>query len=157
MHGFIELRLKDLRFGHFADRRFKHADKLDDVDLSKRQAEYLYSDSEACYFMDPDSFEQFSLPKAAVGQSERFMKEGMRITVEFLGEEALTVQFPKVVELKVQLTGPGIKGGQDNTMKPAMLENGIEILVPQFVESGELVRVDTEKSKYIDRVTTKRV
>lgn len=157
MHGFIELKLKDLRFGHFADRRFKHADKLEDLDLSKRQMEYLYSDADACYFMDPESFEQFSLAKSAVGQSERFMKVGMRITVEFLGAEAVTVQFPKVVELKVQLTGPGIKGGQDNTMKPATLENGLEILVPQFVETGESVRVETDKLKYVDRVTTKRV
>jgi elongation factor P len=157
MHGFIELKLKDVRFGHFANRRFKHADKLDDVDLTKRQMKYLYSDDIACYFMDPVSFEQVSIPRESIGITEKFLKEGMKITVELLGEEALTIQFPKVVELKVMTTGPGIRGGQDSTMKPATLENGIEILVPQFVETGESVRVDTEKVKYIDRVTIKRV
>ena len=157
MHGFIEVKLKDLRYGHFADRHFKHADRVDNVDLVKRQMEYLYSDRDACYLMDPASFEQVSIPKASVGPSERFMKEGMKLTVELLGEEALTIQFPKVVELKVQMTGPGIKGGQDNTMKPATLDNGLEILVPHFVETGETVRVDTEKIKYIDRVTIKRI
>lgn len=157
MHGFIELKLKDLRFGHFADRRFKHADKLDTVELAKRQMEYMYSDNDACYFMDPASFEQVSVPKHAIGQTEKFMIEGMKVTVELLGEEALTVQFQKVVELKVTSTGPGIRGGQDSTMKPATLENGLEILVPQFVETGEVVRVDTEKVKYVDRVTLKRI
>jgi elongation factor P len=157
MHGFIELKLKDIRFGHFTDRRFKHADKLEVVDLAKRQMEFLYSDADACFFMDPTSFEQVSIPRSAIGTTEKFLKEGMKITVELLGEEALTIQFPKVVELKVTTTGPGIRGGQDSTMKSATLENGIEILVPQFVETGEAVRVDTEKVKYIDRVTIKRV
>jgi elongation factor P len=158
MHGFIELKLHDIRFGHFGDRRFKHSDQLDDVDLHRQQMEYLYSDSEASYFMDPESFEQVSIPKAVIGTTEKFMKEGMKITVELLGEEALTIQFPKVVELKVASTGPGIRGGGDNTtLKPATLENGVEVLVPQFVETGDAVRVDTEKVKYIDRVTTKRI
>lgn len=158
MHGFIELKLKDVRFGHFADRRFKHTDHLEDIELRKRQMEYLYSDNDASYFMDPETFEQVSIPKAAVGTPEKFMKEGMKITVELLGEEALTVLFPKVVELKVAATGPGIRGGHDvSTMKPATLENGVDILVPQFVETGDSVRVDTEKVKYVDRVTVKRV
>jgi elongation factor P len=157
MHGFIEIKLKDIRFGHFADRRFKHADKLDSVELSKRQMDFLYTDAEACYFMDQQTFEQVGVPKGAIGHLEKFMNEGMTITVELLGEEAVSVQFPKVVELKIASTGPGIRGGQDNTMKPAVLDNGVEILVPQFVETGDAVRVDTEKVKYIDRVPLKRI
>lgn len=158
MHGFIELKLKDVRFGHFADRRFKHTEHLEDIELRKRQMEYLYSDNDASYFMDPETFEQVNIARAAIGTSEKFMKEGMKITVELLGEEAVTVQFPKVVELKIASTGPGIRGGHDvSTMKPATLENGIEIQVPQFVETGDSVRVDTEKVRYVDRVTVKRV
>lgn len=158
MHGFIELKLKDVRFGHFADRRFKHTDHLEDIELRKRQMNYLYSDNEGSYFMDPETFEQVSLAKSAIGTAEKFMKEGMKVTVELLGEEAVTIQFPKVVELKVASTGPGIRGGHDvSTMKPATLENGMDILVPQFVETGDSVRVDTEKIKYIDRVTLRRV
>lgn len=156
MHGFIELKMKDIRFGHFADRRFKHTDKLDDVELAKRQMDYIYSDKDASYFMDPETFEQVGVPKDAIGHLEKFLKEGMKITVELVGEEAVSIQFPKVVELTVAATGPGIREGQDNTMKSAALENGIEILVPQFVETGDKVRVDTEKRKYVDRVTIKR-
>jgi len=157
MHGFVELKLKDIRFGHFADRRFKQTDKLENVELTKRQMDYLYSDAQACYFMDPDNFEQVGVPKESVGHTEKFLKEGMKISVELLREEAVSIQFPKIVELKIASTGPGIRDGQDNTMKPATLDNGMEVLVPQFVESGDKVRVDTEKVKYVDRVTIKRV
>ncbi len=157
MHGFIELKLKDIRFGHLADRRFKHADKLDMVDLARRHMNYLYADTDSCFFMDPQTFEQVGVARTAVGNIEKFLKEGMTCTVEILGDEAVSISFPPAVELRVTSTGPGIRGGTDNTMKPATLENGIEVLVPQFVETGDSVRVDTEKSRYIDRVTTKRV
>ena len=157
MHGFIELKLKDMRFGHFADRRFKHADKLEDVELTKRHMEYIYSDTEACYFMDPETFVQVSVPKGAINQHQKFLKEGTKATVELIGEEAVSIQLPKVIELKVAVTGPSIREGQDNTMKAATLENGIDILVPQFIVTGDTVRVDTEKIKYVDRVTIKKI
>jgi elongation factor P len=153
MHGFIEMRLQDMRFGHFADRRYKHADRLEEVLLAKRQMEFLYADGESCYFMDPGTFEQVGVPKQSVGKVERFLSEGTKVTVELLGEEAVSIQFPRVIEMKIASTGPGIRGeGQDNTLKPAMLENGVEIQVPQFIVNGDAVRVDPEKAKYIDRV-----
>jgi len=157
MQGFIELKMKDVRYGHFADRRFKHTDKLDEVELTKKQMEYIYSDADACNFMDRETFEQVAVPKSSIGQLEKFLREGMKITVELLGEEAVSIQFPRIVELTVASTGPGIREGQDNTMKPATLENGVEILVPQFVVTGDRVRVDTEKMKYVDRVTVKKI
>lgn len=157
MHGFLELKLKDARTGHTAGRHVKQTDKLEEVELTKRQMDYSYSDASSFYFMDEETFELVNVPRAAIGPTEKFLREGMKITVEMLGEEAVAVQFPKIVELRVAVTGPGIRGGQDSTMKPATLENGIEILVPQFVETGESVRIDIEKQKYVDRVTIKRI
>ncbi len=157
MHGFIELKLKDIRFGHFADLRFKHTDKLEYVDLTKKQMDFLYSDTENCYFMDPQTFEQVGLPRKAVGHLENFITEGMKIAVELLGDEAIAIQFPRVIEIKIGSTGIGMHGGQDNTLKSATLENGLEILVPQFVETGDMVRIDTERLKYVDRVGVKRM
>jgi elongation factor P len=157
MHGFIELKLKDVRFGHFANKHVKTSDRLETVDLAKRQMDYIYADQEACYFMDPDSFEQVGIPRSAVGHLEKFMKEGMKVTVQLLGGEAVSVQFAKVVELSIASAGPGVHGQGENTMKPATLENGLEILVPHFVQTGDVVRVDTDKVKYIDRVTSRRV
>lgn len=157
MQGFVGLKLKDVRFGHVTEKHFKHGDKLTEIDLTKRQMDYLYADTESSYFMDPVTFEQVAIPLATLGTQRQYLTEGMKVTVELLGEEPLSVDFPKVVELEVTLTGPGIRGAQDNTMKPATLSNGIEILVPQFIETGEWVRVDTEKNKYIDRVLNKKV
>lgn len=156
-HGFIELKLRDVQFGHLADKHVKPTDKLEEVEVARRQMDFLYTDAEACYFMDPITYDQVSVPNAAVGHIKKFLAEGSKVTVEMMGEEAISIQFPKIVELKIASTGPGIRDGQDNTMKPATLENGIEILVPQFVETGDKVRVDTEKVKYVDRVAIKRV
>lgn len=155
--GFVLLKLQDIRTGHFTERRIKPTDKLEDISLTKRQMDYIYRDPESFYFMDPETYEQYSISKAAAGSIEKFLKEGMKVTVEMLAEEALALQFPKVVELKVTLTSPGIRGEQVSTMKPATLENGMEILVPQFVQTGEIVRVDTEKGRYVERVTIKKV
>lgn len=156
-HGFIELKLRDIRTGHTADRHVKSTDKFEPVELAKKQMEFLYSDADSSYFMDPTTFDQVSVSRESIGHIEKFLAEGMKISVELMGEEAVSIQFPKIVELKVGSTGPGIRDGQDNTMKPAILENGIEILVPQFIESGDKVRVDTEKVRYLERVTTKRI
>lgn len=157
MHGFVELKLKDVRFGHVTGKHFKQADKLEVVELTKKQMDFLYSDQESCYFMDPQTFEQIGMRKKTVGHIEKFFTEGMKIGIELLGEEPISILFPKVVELKIASTGPGIRDGQDNTMKPAMLENGMEIMVPQFIETGDKVRVETEKAKYVERVTVKRM
>ena len=155
MHGFIELKLKDLRFGHCADLRFKQADRVEVVDLVKRSMNFLYADAEKLYFIDPGTFEQVGLPRDSIGRQEKLLREGSTITVELLGDEAIAVQFPKVVEMTVVSTGPGVRDGQDNTMKTALLENDIEVLVPQFIVNGDHVRLDTERMKYVDRVTSR--
>ncbi len=157
MAGFVLLKLQDIRTRHFTERRVKPTDKLEETNLSKRQMEYIYRDEDSFYFMDPETYDQYSIPKVVIGSIERFLKEGMKVTVEMLGGEALALQIPKVVELKVTLTAPGIRSEQESTMKPATLENGMEILVPQFVQGGEIVRVDTEKGRYVERVTIKKV
>lgn len=155
MHGFIELKLKDLQSNHLADRRFKYTDKLEDVELKKCLMEYIYSDQDSCYFMDHETFNQVSISKAVIGKRKLFLSEGSKVTIELYNDEAIAVQFPKYVEIKVKNTGPRIREGQDNTMKSATLENGLEIMVPQFIENGDVIRVDTEKLKYVDRITAK--
>lgn len=156
-HGFIELKLRDIRTGHVIVRHLKPTDKVTEVGLVKKQMEFLYHDAGTYFFMDPETFEQVAIPSTVIGVVGRFMTEGTHITVELLHDEPLAVQYPKIVELKVKSTGPGIRDGQDNTMKPATLENGVEVLVPQFIEAGELVRVDTEKIRYVERVPFKKL
>jgi elongation factor P len=157
MASFVLLKLQDIRTHHFTERRLKPTDRLEEVTLARRGMEYIYRDDDSFYFMDSETYEQYGMSKASIGGIERFLKEGMKVVVEMLGEEALALQFPKAVELKVTLTTQGIRGEQENTLRLATLENGIEVLVPQFVEVGETVRLDTEKGKYIERVATKKV
>lgn len=156
MHGFIELKLKDIQFGHFADRHVKQADRLEEVGLSKRRMQYLYSDNDASVFMDLQTFDQVRVPRAGMGVAEKFLTEGMELPVELLDDQAISVEFPKVVDIRVKQTGPGFHSGQETAMKPAILENGVEVLVPHFVETGDLVRVETEKAKYLERITTRK-
>lgn len=156
MQGFMELKLKELPSGHITDKRVKMNEKIEEVELSKRYMEYIYTSGDELIFMDSENYEQVPVHKTKIETDERFLKEGIKVTVELLNDQPILIQFPKIIELKIASTGTGRREGSDNTLKPATLENGIEILVPQFIEPGEIVRIDTEKLKYIDRVTIKR-
>jgi elongation factor P len=156
-HGFIEMKLRDMQTGHVAEKHFKPTEKVTVTVPVRKQMEYLYRDTDNFYVMDPESFEQVAVPAAVIGPISVFLVEGTQLSVELLEGEPLAVQYPRIAELSVLTTGPGIRGGQDSTYKPATLENGIEILVPQFVESGERVRVDTETLKFVERVPLKKL
>jgi elongation factor P len=156
MQGFVSTRLLNLSTGHYTERRFRTDEKVEDVELVRKPMEYIYSDGDLYYFMDPQTYEQVGVPKESLGNFARFLKEGMKVDVEFLGEQPISVRSPKTVDLKVILTGSGVKEAQDNTMKSATLENGTEILVPQFIKEGEIVRVDVETMKYVERVAQKK-
>ncbi len=151
MQGFVSVRLLNLSTGHYTERRFRTDEKVEDVELVRKPMEYIYNDGDLYYFMDPQTYEQVGVPKESLGNFAKFLKEGTKVDVEFLGDQS-----PKTVDLKVILTGSGVKEAQDNTMKSATLENGMEILVPQFIKEGEIVRVDVETMKYVERVTQKK-
>lgn len=156
MHGFVSARLLNLSTGHYTERRFRLDEKVENVELVKRSMEYIYNDGDMYYFMDPNTYEQIALPGASLGNFSKFIREGMKVEVEFAGEKPVSVKSPKTVDLKVVLTGEGVKESQENTMKPATLENGIEILVPQFIKEGEIVRVDVDTMRYVERVVQKK-
>jgi len=102
-----------------------------------------------------ENYEQFSIFAKAVGKHEVFLKENEVIEVLFGEGKALSIVFPKIVELKVVNTPPGVKGQTDTTYKEAELENGLKVLVPQFVSAGETIRVNTDDLSYLDRVSVR--
>jgi elongation factor P len=157
MQGFIEFKVLDLAFGHVTDKKFKFGDRVENVEVAKRQMDFLYGDETDFYFMDPESFEQYAIPRQSVGPRAVFLRESMRLVVELRDDAAIGLQIPGIVELAVTMTGAPAHGGQDSTMKSAVLENGIEILVPQFIQSGDHIRVDTDKARYVERVTQKHM
>jgi len=152
MSGVTHCKLRNIANGAGREHRFRADERLEEVELERRNMSFLYSDSESCYFMDPQSFEQSAVPQAMVGAAEKFLKPEMQIQVEFYQDRAVSISFPPIVDATVETTAEPIHQQQDNTLKSATLENGMEVLVPQFIAPGERIRVEVETGKYVERV-----
>ena len=149
------LKVKSLEEGQVLEKSFRADDKVEDVLVHGVKMQYLYRESGQFIFMNMETYEQFGISAKAVGKHEVFLKENEVIEVLFGEGKVLSIAFPKIVELKVTSTPPGTKGQTDSTYKEAELENGLKILVPQFVGEGEKIRVNTEDLSYLDRVPVK--
>ena len=112
---------------------------------------FLYADDDHCWFMDPEDFEQVGVPNPVIGDQARFLQPDIRLPVEFVEGSPVSVLFPDVIEVHIADTAPPVHAQQDNTWKPATLENGVEIMVPQFIKSGETIRLDLNALRYMDR------
>ncbi len=152
MPGSVHAKLRDVRKGTFKELRWRPEEKLDDTNLEKLEMEFLYSDADSATFMNPVTFDQVSIPLEAIGAATRFLKPEMRVPVEFYRGEPLSIIFPEIVEVKVESTAQPVHQQQDNTYKYATLENGLEVMVPQFIKPGEVVRIEVGSGKYVDRV-----
>ncbi len=153
MKGFVHARLRNVRTGNFTERRFRQEERFEELELDRRTMDYLYDDGDNCVLMDPETFDQVMLPRAGLGPFGRFLQSGQRLQVEFLGGDPVSVAYPRTVDVRVTMTAEPIHMTHDTSvLKEARLDNGMEILVPQFVRQGDLVRVDVETGKYVDRV-----
>jgi elongation factor P len=153
MKGFVHAVLRNLRTLHTSERRFRPEERFEDIELERRAMEYLYDEGDACVFMHPQTFEQAPVPRASLGPFGRYLQPNQRLEVEFLGEEPVGVVYPRTVDVRVKETAEPIHMSQDtNVQKEAVLGNGLGILVPQFVRAGDLVRVEVDTGKYLDRV-----
>lgn len=153
MASIIHIKILNLKTRTFKDMRLHPKDKIEDVELKKKMMQYLYTDGENLYLMNPTNYEQIQLPKTAVEVRKEFIQEGMNLEVEFYEGNPVSINFPSNVELKVISTAPPLKTeGTDGTYKPAVLENGLELLVPQFIKEGDVVVVDVSSAKYQERV-----
>lgn len=155
MGGSTHARLRNLDTGTFRDYSFRADMKLEELSLERKPMDFLYADEAAIYFMNPSTCDQEEVARGLVGEQARLLAPEMRVTLEYLGERVVSVLFPDFLELKVLDTPPPAhSGGQDNTWKAARLENGLDVMVPQFIKSGDAIRIDTEQLKYMDRVKT---
>ncbi len=152
MGGTTHAQLQNVATGTFWEHSFRSELKVEDIPLEKAPLEFLYDDGDNCVFMNPESFEQTEIPKAVVGPQAPFLDPGKRLSVEFVEGRPVGVVFPDTVEITIADTAPPIHQQQDNTLKPAKLANGIEIMVPQFIKSGDAIRLDLRTMKYMDRV-----
>jgi elongation factor P len=101
--------------------------------------------------MDPATFEQTAIASAVVGPQVKFLEPSMQVPVEFVEDRAVSVLFPEILDERIADTAPATHAQQDSAWKPARLDNGVEVIVPQFIKPGDLIRLDVEKLRYVDR------
>lgn len=149
----VRLRLRAIRTGHTIERTFQAGERFTRVRLEQRSAQYLYQDGNLYYFMDTESFEHTPLTSEQLGDALNYLKEEMTLLISKHGDETIGVELPLTVELRVIETGPSFKGDTSQAgTKPATLETGIITQVPFFINTGDVVRVDTRSGNYMERV-----
>ena len=151
MGGTTHARLKNLATGTLLEHGFRSDLKMDDLPVEKVSMEYLYSDADSCCFMNPETYEQVAVPLAVIGEQAKFLQPEMHVPVEFVEGQPVSVLFPDIIEVKIADTAPPVHAQQDSTWKVARLDNGVEIMVPQFIKTGDAIRLDVANLKYIDR------
>ncbi len=151
MGGATHVRLRNLETDALWEHSFRAELKIENLAVERQTMDFLYSDDDACYFMNPETFEQVAVRLPLLGEQARFLTPDVRVPVEFVEGRPVSVVFPDIVEVRVAETAPTVHAQQDSTWKTARLENGAEVMVPQFVKSGDLIRLDTRSLKYIDR------
>jgi elongation factor P len=154
MGGVMHARLKNLGTGTTWEHGFRAELKLEEVPVEKRPADFLYKDGDDWVFMDPETFEQVPIAASMLGDQARLLVPEMRVSIEYVAGSPVSVIFADVLELRIRQTDPAVHGAVDSTWKPAELENGLQIMVPQFVKTGDVIRLSTADLKYMDRART---
>jgi elongation factor P len=150
--AYNQVELKNLINGTKLNERFRSAETVEQVDLEYKDFSFLYEQGEALVFMDTESYEQLELQKDFVGERAAFLQDGMMVTVRLYGETPIGVSLPDQVVLSITEADPVVKGQTAaSSYKPAILENGIRVLVPPFIEAGERILVDTNEITYLRR------
>lgn len=154
LRAFYQVKLRNIRNGKLAENRFRPGEEIEILRVETKEYQYLYSDGDSLVCMDNDTFDQIYLDKALLGESVNFIKEGVTVLIAFEnGTSPLTAEAPAHVVMEISYTEPGLQGDTaTRTLKPATLENGTEIRVPLFINTGDNIKVDTRTGEYIERV-----
>lgn len=151
--AFTRTKLRNMITGNVLERTFKSGEKLQKADLEVRQMTFLYPEGDRYVFMDTESYEQIYLDADSLGDGRYYLQDNMQVEVLLWNEKPIGVTPPTHVELKVKETEPGFKGDtSSNTLKPATLETGVTVMVPLFINEGDVLRVDTRTGEYVERV-----
>ena len=150
--AFNQVELKNLIDGTKLNERFRASETVERVRLEQKDFSYLYEQGEMLFFMDAESYEQLELQKDFVGDRAAFLQDGMTVTVELYEEKPIGISLPDQVTLEVSEADPVVKGQTAaSSYKPAVLENGVRVMVPPFISAGERIIVDTSEITYIRR------
>ena len=151
--AFVRTKIKNVITGSVVEKTFNPTDKFPTAFIERKDMQYLYEDGGLYYFMDPETYENVPVNGNVLGDNFKFVKENTDCRVLSYKGSVFGVEPPNFMELTVTKTDPGFKGNTaTNATKPATLETGAEIAVPLFIEEGEMIRVDTRTSEYMERV-----
>ena len=151
--AFNQVELKSVKKETKLNERFRSSDNVQRVILDEKKFNFLYEDENNCHFMDQTNFEQITINKSLLGEKNKLLKENMEVNVQFYEDQALSVDLPYSVELIVESTDAAIKGQTaSSSNKPATLENGIKIMVPPFINSGDKIVLDTRTLEYQKKI-----
>lgn len=152
--GKVQTDLRNVRTGIKTEYRFRSEDSVEKAVLSEKDMEYLYSEGDHFFFMDSQNYEQIQLNRDDLGNAVHYLQPNTKVLVEFHDERAIGVEIPSTMDLEVTDTAPPMKGATaSGGAKHAVLENGLTVKVPQFVQTGDKVRVDTSTNEYLERVS----
>ncbi|MDR0695241.1 MAG: elongation factor P [Holosporales bacterium] len=150
--AFMQVEMKEMRGGTKLNERFRAADVVEKVFLEEMTFQFLYRDGDELHFMNRETYEQIQLPADLVGNSIAFLTDNMQVTICMYDNEPISVSLPQTVTLEIAEAEPVVKGQTAaSSYKPATLSNGVKITVPQHIEAGTFVVVDTSSSSYVEK------
>lgn len=153
LRAFYQVKMRNMRTGKLSENRFRSGESIEFVRVERKNYQFLYKDGNTYYFMDMDTYEQIPVDGEIIGEASNYLKENQEVQLAFVDSNVISVELPPHVYLQVTHTEPGLKGDTaTNVLKPAVLETGVTIQVPLFVNEGDIIRVDTRTGEYIERV-----
>lgn len=150
--AFNQVEMKNLIDGTKSNTRFRATETIEQVRLEQTDYQFLYADGDTLFFMDNETYEQLELQKDFVGDRAAFLQDGMKVTVESHEERPIGIKMPDYVTLEITEADPVVKGQTvSSSYKPAVMENGLRVMVPPFISAGERIVVDTNEVTYVKR------
>ena len=151
--AFNQVELKSVKRGTKLNERFRSSDTVERAVLDDKKFNFLYEDEHSCHFMDQIDFEQIQINKSLLGEKYKLLQENMEVEVQFYDDQALSIDLPSSIELKIESTDAAIKGQTaSSSYKPAVLEIGIKIMVPPFINADDKIVLDTRTLEYIKKL-----
>ena len=151
--AFNQVEFKSVIKGTKLNERFRSSETVEKAEVDEKKFSFLYIDGENCHFMDNKTFEQVEIPKSITGEQYKLLKENLEVTISFMEEKPISIELPNNIECKIETTDAAIKNQTaSSSYKPALLDCGIKIDVPPFIESGEKIIIDTRTLEYVKRV-----
>ena len=151
--AFNQVELKSIIKGTKLNERFRSNENIEKAEIIEKKFNFLYLSGNSCHFMDNNTFEQVEISKSVIGEKFKLLKENLEVTISFMEEKPITIELPKNIECIIQNTDAAIKNQTaSSSYKPALLDCGIKVDVPPFIEIGEKIIIDTRTLEYVKRV-----